>query len=264
MSREPRIYIYDVETSQNIAKSWGPKYNTNLNSVLHMSHLLSFAGKWLGEDEIEMYSLRSFKRSYKRNRRDDRQLAEVLADRFKQADLVVAHNGDKFDMKVLNGRMIVNDLPRVGPVASVDTVKVARAEFRFPSYALNDLARYFELGAKVQHTGLHLWDDVDEGKPEAWDMMEEYNIGDVELEEKLYLKLRDGGWIKQHPNLALITAKPDACPVCGEEHTLQVRGYHRALTQTYPKFRCSACGSYSRGTKAVNDPSAPKPHTRPI
>lgn len=252
---EARILIYDIETSYLSAETWGPKWNANLLRVTDASHLLSVGYKWLGEEETTVLSLPDYKRSYRRNRKDDRMLVQDLHKLFDQSDIRIAHNGDNFDEKVAKARMAYHNLGIPSQSFTIDTKKAVKRHFRLPSNSLNDVAAYFDLGAKLQHTGLHLWQAVAEGDPEAWALMVEYNRQDVELLERLYLKLRDGGWIDNHPNLATISGNLHNCPKCGgDNNQMQKRGTVHTRTMSYQQWFCHNCKSYSRQRKVGTGP----------
>ncbi len=57
---------------------------------------------------------------------------------FEEADIVVAHNGDKFDIKWIMGRALLLGMPPPAPFRTVDTLKICRSRFRLTSY-LNSL-----------------------------------------------------------------------------------------------------------------------------
>ena len=62
------------------------------------------------------------------------------------------------------------------------------------------------------------------GDKKAWKLMCDYNIQDVVLLEKVYLKLR--GWDERHPNTAL-WGNVIGCPNCGSDNK-QKRGFIRS------------------------------------
>lgn len=256
--RDARILIFDLEVAPIEGKAWPPKWDTNMLEVDEVDHLLAVGYMWLGDDEATVVSLPDFPRNYRRNRRDDSRLAKLLADLFEEADVVVAHNGRSFDWKVGQTRMAANGLTAPAPKPMIDTRLVIRREFRLYSNSLDDAAHYFGLGSKLTHTGWHLWSQVLKNDPEAWETMVAYCKIDVELLAKLYLFLRNGGWIRNHPNLAVITERPDVCPHCGaDSHELVVRGHRRTATYAYTQYRCNVCGSYSRSRTRDKVVSAP-------
>lgn len=252
--RQPKVLVYDVETTPIIGYTWG-LWNTNVIEVIEPSHLLCFAYKWGHEDtDPKVVSLRQFKRSYKRNRRDDYMVVKKLRKLFDEADVVVAHNGDGFDQKKAQARMAFHGLSTPSPYLSVDTLKVARKEFKIESNKLDYLGDYFGVGRKAQTGGFSTWTGCMDGDDASWQKMEDYNKQDVTLLESVYGRLRDGGWVKTGPNMALISGDYEACPRCGTYGFLVKRGTLFKATVAYQKVQCMACNSYSSERKIGTGP----------
>jgi len=251
--REPKILVWDIETSQSHAKTWGPKWQANLNSIIEDQLILMVGYRWLGDDTgPQVTSQLDFARSYRRNRRDDRQLTEFISGLIDEADIIIGQNSDKFDLRVLQARQLHHRINKLAPTPSVDVVKVTRKQFKLHSYKLDDVARFLGLPGKRSHAGLAMWDAIEEGDLEAWQEMIDYCLRDTALTEDVYRILRDGGWIDRHPNLALFTGNLDSCPYCGSSHRHK-RGDHVALTRTYQKYQCQNCGGYYRAAKFDRD-----------
>ena len=81
------------------------------------------------------------------------------------------------------------------------------------------------------------------GDKKSWKVMRKYNARDVELLERVYLKLRP--WFTQHPNLNAYTDRKD-CTKCGS-HRLQRRGFEILKNRKRQKFQCLDCGGWSSG-----------------
>jgi hypothetical protein len=164
-----------------------------------------------------------------------------------KADVVVAHNGIDFDFKVINGRLLFHELAPPKPYRTIDTKREVKKVSRFNSNKLDDLGKLLLNERKIK-TDFDLWLDwLDciNGKQKAWNRMLAYNKKDVELLERIYLKLRP--WMKTHPNLTLFV--PDAkCPKCGSEKIRYDR-FVTTNTRTYQAFQCKDCGGWGRTTK---------------
>ncbi len=248
---EPRILLYDIETTPIIGYTWG-KWQQNVIDIQDDWHILCFAWKWLGEDETHIVSQRQFERSYARNRKDDRQVVQELHRLFAESDIRVAHNGDKFDEKKVKSRFALHNLGNVPHAHTIDTVKVSRRHFAETSHSLNDVCRRHGIGKKIPHQGFDLWLGCMAGLDEAWDTMEKYNVQDIALLEGYYLFLRNGGWMDQHPNVAIISGDLDGCKACGS-HRLQKRGTRKTTAHRYQQYQCQECGTYQRGRNALPD-----------
>ena len=74
--------------------------------------MLCFSYKWLGHHKIHTHSLRDYPR-YKKDLEDGYScLIKDLHKLFDEADILIAHNGDRFDIRKSNARFIKNGLPR--------------------------------------------------------------------------------------------------------------------------------------------------------
>lgn len=251
-----RILITDHETSPILAESWGPMWKTNLIRVVRPTHLLTTSWKWLGEDEVHSMALPDWKRTFSRNQHDDSKLAEAIGNLYAEADIVVAHNGIKFDTPTLNARLAAAGLDAPEPFKQVDTLQAARRAWRLPSYKLDEIALYLGLKRKVATGGIGLWHGVGENDPDAWARMRLYNEGDVETLEELYLFQRDHGWLPNHPSVVVDDGHGDRCRVCGSTDLMR-RGYHTTNTHRYVRYQCKQCKHYSRSRF-----SEPAPKTR--
>lgn len=233
-----RVLVYDIETSPILSHVW-QLYEANSLEVIKDWYMLCFAYKWLGEKKTHVVALPDFKH-YKKHPEDDSKVVKKLWELFNEADIVIAHNGDKFDQKKSNARFIQHELLPPEPYASIDTLKVARKYFKFSSNKLDDLGDYLKVGRKVQTGGYSLWQGCMAGDTKAWNKMKRYNKQDVVLLEEVYLKLRP--WISNHP---AITFGMRNCSNCGHDH-LNKAGYKRTKTAEYQRYRCYNCGAYSR------------------
>lgn len=235
-----KILILDIETAPNLAYVWGAwKQNIGQNQWVEKSYIMSIAYKWLNGDEIY----------YMENRDDnDAELVAEIYSLLDEADVVVAHNGQKFDLPTIIGRGVVHGYSPPSPYYVVDTLLVARKELRLVSNTLANLCEQLGLTEKLSHKqfpGFELWKECLKGNPEAWEEMRVYNIQDVESLEELYLRLRP--YMRNHPNVS----RPDeegvvACAKCGSTN-IQYRGYYYTRAGLcYRRFVCLDCGGWNR------------------
>lgn len=240
-----RILILDIETAPNIAYVWGAwKQNIGIKQFLEKSYIMSIAYKWLGDNDI----------SYMENRTDnDEQIVERIYDLLDQADIVVAHNGQKFDLPVIIGRGVVHGLTPPSPYFIVDTFQVARRELRLVSNSLANLCEQLGLSTKDDHKkfpGFELWLECLKDNDEAWEEMREYNIQDVVSLEELYLRLRP--YVRNHPNVVRDSADV-ACAKCGSTN-IQYRGYwYSRAGLCYRRYVCLDCGGWGKVRFAEKD-----------
>lgn len=236
-----RILLFDIETSPSLGYVWG-KYDQNVIEFDQDWYILSVAWKWLEDADVYVRGLPDYS-LYKKAPENDRDLVTDLWKLIDEADIVIAQNGDGFDIKKSNARFITHGLPPPSTYKTVDTLKLARKHFKFDSNKLGDLGKYLGLGTKLTTTGWSLWKGCLDGDPDAWKRMKEYNVQDVVLLEQIYLKLRP--WATGHPNLNLYTAT-EGCPNCGGNH-VQRRGFNYAKVQVRQRWHCQDCHSWYSG-----------------
>lgn len=243
-----RILILDIETAPSIAYVWGAwQQNISQDQWINKAHIMSFAAKWLDEEKIV----------YKENRKsNDKPLVKSLFSLLDQADIVVAHNGKKFDIPAILGRGVVHGLCPPSPFHIVDTLLVARREFRFVTNSLANIAEELGVASKGKHKkfpGFELWLECLRGNDDAWEEMKKYNIQDVDTLEDVYLIFRP--YIRNHPNVihAVVDEGDCHCPKCGS-NSIQYRGYYfSAAGLAYHRFVCKDCGGWGRHKTMTKD-----------
>lgn len=195
----PKVLLFDIETSRvNVEKSiWPdeirrPSY-LGQKAVKDDWYIISWAGKWLFSPESFGDVVRP------KEGRDDGRVTKSLHKVIKQADVVITHNGNKFDIKKINWRFLIHSLEPAQRYKSIDTLKESRAVFGATSYAMDFLCR--QLGYDQKHkTDYGLWEDCEAGDKEALQKMYLYNQNDVFMLEDLYLRMR--GWFRNHPSFS--------------------------------------------------------------
>lgn len=253
MAKSPRVALIDIETAPIIMAAW-TTYEANAVWVERDTFILSFAVKWADEKRVRTYALPDYAR-YGTRKHCDKAICADLFRVLDAADIVIAHNGDAFDIKKINSRLAVNGFSPPSPYKTIDTLKIARRVFKFDSNKLDNLGRYLEVGRKIPNTGATLWRGCVNGDAKSWRIMRRYNAQDVHLLQRVYDKI--SAWAPNHPDLTLYTDKP-GCPVCSSTH-IQQRGFNVAKTRKTPRLHCQDCGHWftspARGENA--SPSYP-------
>lgn len=250
LTHSAKILFWDLETStidlhlrQYDLKSH--KGYHHYKTIKRDWHILGGAWKFMGGD------VRCISVSSKDPMNDEivvRKLHEILME----ADILIAHNGDAFDIKKFNTRALYYGLPPVMHKHSIDTLKEARKGFKITSNALGYLGQF--LGIEDAKLDSPDWNKILEGDANELSSMREYNKGDVILLEKVYYKLR--GWIKNHPNLNPHNKIKDVkgeevqcCKNCGSVNVVKSDKpyYLRASGKMQHQFHCTDCGNVSLG-----------------
>lgn len=240
-NREPKVLIWDLESSPNLSYTWGV-WEQNVIKVKEHRQVICVGWKWLHEKKIHCKALPDFV-GYKKNPKDNSKLVKHFYDVLCTADISIAHNGIKFDDKMMNVEFIKHGLKPPPPRKSLDTLRVSRSTFGFNSHRLNDIGEFLGIGKKVPNPGFAMWLGCLNGEKKSWDLMKRYCKGDIILLQNWYLACRP--WMKNHPDLTNYTGDW-ACPTC-ESSNVQLRGSVYLKSGAKQRYQCKACGSWSTG-----------------
>lgn len=243
-----RILLLDIETAPNVVHVWGLyDQNVGINQIMAAGYVMCWAAKWLDVPGVLFSSV--FEDS-------PTEMLTKMHELLDQADIVVHYNGDKFDVPTLNKEFITHKLAPPAPYKSIDLLKVARRQFRFPSNKLDYIAQALGEGSKVKHAGHSLWIGCMNGDEKAWRTMKRYNKGDVVILERVYKRMLP--WIKNHPNVAMfVDHDRPICTNCGSSH-VERRGLSSTISRQYVRFQCKACQTWMRGNTPLNKPTVPR------
>ena len=259
----PKILVFDIENAPINAWVWS-MWKTNVIDVERDWYLLCFAYGWydLETSQIKETGFASIHQDpkFKKDTRDDSYVLRRLHKLLDQADIVIGHNSDSFDLRKVNDRVLQAGQMPPSPYQTIDTLKESRRYFGASSHSLKNLSRSLKITLKETTEGFQLWRDCMRGDAEAWGKMESYNRTDVKATAELYTKLRP--WIgtpgkRAHPNLGLyIKSEGWVCTNCGNEDRseggqgFQRRGYYYTTANRYQKVQCNKCSKWSRLARA--------------
>lgn len=236
MKRVRRLFL-DIETSPNIGLFWRPGYNLNLTpeNIIKERAIICAGWKWEGEKKVHVMTWDA--------EQSDRKLVVKLAALLHEAGEVVAHNGDRFDVRWIRGRALKHGVSISPHITTVDTLKISRKYFELNSHRLNYLGQYLGLGGKIDTGrlgGLELWKRVlIANDREALADMVRYNRRDVQLLSEVYAKLNT-----YFPAKTRVDSDMRLCPSCGARSMI-VRGYqYSAAGRKSARMQCKECGKY--------------------
>jgi DNA polymerase elongation subunit (family B) len=236
MGQIKRLF-FDIETSPNIGLFWtaGFKLNITPESIIKERAIICICYKWAGEDEV--YSLTWD------NNQNDKKLLEKFIKVANDADELIGHNGDRFDLPWIRTRCLFHRIPVFPSYTTLDTLKYARSKFKFNSNKLDYIAQFLGLGKKI-HTGYDLWKKIvlDKNK-EALEEMVTYCKGDVNLLEKVYTEMANYIPARIHHGV-LLGSSTKSCPECGSEEMKFSRKRISALGTMRVQLQCKKCGKY--------------------
>jgi DNA polymerase III epsilon subunit-like protein len=221
----------------------GRNINLTPDQIIEDSKIICAAYKWSGEDKTHEIK-------FKVTSRDDKRVVKQMRDLIDEADVSIAHNGDRFDVRMLEKRIIDHRLDPLQGLVTIDTLKLSRKTFRFPSHKLDYIAQRLGLGAKTETGGFGLWKRVMEGDRSAVDHMSYYCAHDVELLEQVYETLAPYVGPKA-ANMSLLTNYDQSgCPTCGATN-VQQWGRRALKGGIYQRYRCNDCSYTWRDTRKV-------------
>lgn len=233
---KPKILVLDIETSPNLAYTWGIwKENIGQDQLLKTSEILCWAAKWYGQKPVFYGGLHWLSR---------KEMLEQLRELLDLADIVVHYNGRKFDIPTINKDLIIAGIKPPSPYKQVDLIETIKHSFRFQSNRLGFVCPELHLGEKEKHQGFNLWKECLAGNDASWKVMKKYNIKDVLITEKLYTKIKP--WMQNHPRLYDVEER--TCPFCSS-HKVHRSKDRIAVKYKYTQYQCQECGKYYMGNR---------------
>ncbi len=173
-------------------------------------------------------------------RQNDKAMLKEFIPILDSATETVMHNGDRFDLPWIRGRALVHGLAMRPDYTTVDTLKLSRKQFNFPSNRLDALGGQLLDERKLQHSGLKMLRDIVLEKfPKSMKQMVAYCKQDVLLLEKIYNKIAP--YIKPTTSVAKYASD---CPSCGSSRTGSHKFSKRATGMIHVGFRCKDCGKH--------------------
>jgi hypothetical protein len=226
--KTPKVFLLDIESATVWTRVWGLwRQRIPYQNIIKVDgrpmdwFMLCWAGKWLGDDKIISDSVTSWEATH----RNDKRIARSIWKIIHEADVLIGHNLDRFDLR----------------------------KIMHSAHNLDYLNSIFSLRMK-EDTDYQLWIDCEEGDKEALAYMLHYCESDVLALEDLYLKLRP--YMTSHPNLGLYVDDEDPmCPHCYSKEIIRDGVYKDAVYTTnvsvFPAYRCLKCGATPRGRKTI-------------
>jgi DNA polymerase elongation subunit (family B) len=253
-----RRLFYDIETSLGIYGKFGQAFNVNISmhDEIVAPRIICICYKWEGEKKVHTVEW---------NKGDDKDMLVTFIDVLDEADDIIAHNGDGFDLPWIRGRAIKHGIPMRWDYPITDTLKMARKRagkgFKFQSNKLDYIAKYLGVGRKIK-SDKQWWDDITYPcfLPGRFPMTKTYNraLGnmtkycrmDVTVLEDVYHTLTPYVEHKYHAAIVLGGNIWD-CPRCGSDSVYK-RGVTISKMGTKKKrMSCNDCGGQHQITMSA-------------
>lgn len=236
-----RGLVWDIETVPGEAYFFQAKTRFIPHTMVKEPPIMAcWAAQWIDGGKVKS----DYLTPKEIDARDDSRIVDSVANLLRQADYVVAHNGDQFDVPWVRGRSWVNDLEPLGPVATLDTKKLSARDFAMTHNSLDSLLSIKDLGSKTK-TDFSWWKELveldEEGQAKAMRRMLRYCRKDVrKLKELLETMIPH---VNRLPRLIDTTHFTMICPYCASDD-VQKRGKKRTKAYNYQQFQCNNCKRY--------------------
>jgi hypothetical protein len=236
--RELKTLIFDMELSYSLYFA----FPSNKPQFLHSSQLHTsayvpcFSWKWEHQHRAHAMSVLDDKKQFKNDYMNDYALAVKLHSLMDEADIIVAHNADRFDIKQANTLFIKHGLGPISEYKSVDTLKVVKKYFAFEGNSLQALCDRFEIECKGEKP---CWKKLTLGDPKEIKKTAKYCLQDTYALEGVLHHIRP--YIKRYPTLRRPHEAVTECAGCKSKR-LQNRGSAFNGTVMYFRVKCMECG----------------------
>jgi hypothetical protein len=235
MSEIKRLF-FDLEVSPNVHLSWraGNKVFLSHDSIVKERAIICVCYSWNDEEEIHHITW---------NNGNDKELVVKLSRIMNEADEIVAHYGDKFDIKWLKGRNLIHKLPPLPEYNSVDTYKIASKHFYLNSYKLDYLGEILFSERKID-VPYSLWKRITlDNEPSAMDEMVTYCKQDVRLLRRVYRELVKYDTPKTHIGVHNGLDRW-TCPHCGSDNVYLSKTRVTPKGMKHRQMQCKDCARY--------------------
>jgi DNA polymerase elongation subunit (family B) len=245
----PKILLWDIETMKmriemdTYSLKQFSKY-LRYQDITRPVTIFCVAWQWLGQPIVSSTSVLNDPERFEKCHWDDYHVVKTIHQLIEEADILIAHNGDNFDWKVFNARCLYHGFEPVKKPLMIDTLKIARKEFKVESNTLGYLCKFLGVEDKMHSPN---WDKIAQGDIDEIAEAEKYCRGDIRSLRGVYEKLKV--FATNHPNLnAFSNGETHNCPTCGH-WDLQKRGFRYTKAGKYQAYQCKECGSWSQDKK---------------
>jgi uncharacterized protein YprB with RNaseH-like and TPR domain len=219
---------------------------TNLDA--NFGYILCIGYKWAHEKDAKVISITDFKR-HKQDCTDDREVLKAFSEIYNQADIVVWHYGERFDLPYIQTRLLMNKMPILPVAASVDTWRIARYKLKLNSNRLETLLKALECKYQKSPVDGKMWIRATAGDNKAIKYVVEHCYYDIMVLEEAYNKVK--GLMCNHPLVGdakkeRCYTQKDECPSCAKKR-LRVYGTTLTASNRYKRLKCMECGRTVKG-----------------
>jgi hypothetical protein len=233
--------VFDIETSPCQGWFWRPGYGINVpaSNVRKYGKIICIAWSWEGSKKIETVQ-------WDKNQDDGKLLAKFIPI-MQEADEIIGHNHQGFDIRWVRTRALAHKLPCPPTFVTTDTWLQAKKYFRFPANSLKAIAKYLGLEGKIEPEH-GLWEkvvfDKDAG---AMKRMLTYCRRDVDQTAKVFER-----FVPYTDSIGHRGNNMQDCAHCGSSNTKWEKDRISTAGVKKTQFRCQEPGCMKYGTCAAS------------
>lgn len=229
-----RLYL-DLETSPNIVWTYqiGYKLSINHDQIIKERCIICACWKWEDEDKVHSIVWKGWG--------EDKHIVKKMAELIDKADEVIAHNGDRFDIKWLRTRALLNDVRFPIEIKSIDTLKRVRSKFLFNSNRLDYLSKITGGHGKLNYGGIDTLNKIYlSNDKEALEMYVDYCKIDVTELQRVYSVLK--GYLKHESNESVRRGgERYCCPKCASSDIMSNGTRVNPSGTVRRRMKCKSC-----------------------
>lgn len=236
---QPRIkrLFWDIETSPCLVLAFRTGYQVDINyeGIIEERKIICIGYKWEHEDKVHVLRWDKDK--------DDRSMLEAFTEVANEADEMVHHFGNQFDLPWFRTRTLFHRLTPIPIYKTVDTKALASKYFYFNSNKLDYISKFLGHGGKLK-TEYQMWIDImmHNSKP-AMDKMCKYCAVDVLKLEKVFKDLKP--YVRPRTHAGVFAHKDKwSCAHCGSENVRMSKRRVTANGTVQYQMQCMDCGGY--------------------
>lgn len=234
---KPKILIFDEETSHNLGFFFGVReVDIHPENILIHWYIFCISYRWYGQKKINNISITDFP-LFKKEKHSDIELLKAFSKILNEADYLVGHNIDRFDVRKFNARLVMNGLPPTKHTKTLDTLKMARRYFGFNHNSLGAVAVALGYKGKIQNEK-GLWLKCFHGCTKSFKKMIRYCNNDIDINTFVFEKLMP--FVKS----AMISKKSVA--QCQNEICRSYDVQWRGSRNGFKIFQCKFCKKWGQ------------------
>jgi DNA polymerase elongation subunit (family B) len=208
----------------------------NPDTIEKDKEIICISYKWQYDDKVHTVDFR----------KGEKQMLKKFIKVLGEADEIIGHNIDNFDVKELRARCIRYGVLMFPTYRTLDTLKKAKQYFRFASNKLDYIGKFLNVGKKLDHAGFELWEQcIDDRDDKAINEMIAYCENDVILTEDAYSVLSP--YLYHNTNYAVLSGgKKWECPECAGNDVEFYKAYTTAMGVVRRNMKCRDCNTQYR------------------